>query len=73
MIKEYVIWGIPPGADQESILLCNPGGHAITDSSLLDGYKSKLSELGCNSLRVQEIDFCKPLESHWTDRRLVNI
>ena len=56
MINEWVIWGIPRGANDETILLSK-----IKDRSLIAGYIKLLNKkYGCRNMRVQHIDGTPP-------------
>ena len=63
MIKsEYVIWGIPPDLEDDSIndtlLLASHDGKPITDYDTAVKFQNFLiGEIGCKSTRIQKITF----------------
>lgn len=69
-MKEYIIWGIPPNHESETILVSEKANiktmqHANETVELLT------SKHGCKACRVQVIDFSEPLE--WDTRAMVNL
>ena len=60
---EYVIWGRPPGATEETLLLARVEGEPITDKAAAQRYVKVLEQKhGCTKTRIQEIDLGKPLD-----------
>jgi hypothetical protein len=57
-MKEYVLWGFPPNSNDETLLLSGIETHsqAIYYARYLE------SEKGCTNVRIQTIDFSKPID-----------
>lgn len=53
---EYVLWGIPPNATDEDILLTSFEGKPITDENFANKSVDVLTNKGCKNVRVQKID-----------------
>jgi hypothetical protein len=51
--KEYVIWGIPPGKDEEEVLFTK----AETMDQAEKAMKILIDNHGCTECRIQVIDF----------------
>lgn len=60
-IMEYVIWGIPPGQADETILLAEPNGTPITSIEAARQYLKQLeAKHGCSKCRIQTLDGTLP-------------
>jgi len=60
-MKEYVIWGIPEGARQETLLLARVNGEFITDENEAKSLAHFLEiEKNCTKVRIQTIDGTMP-------------
>ena len=58
---EYAIWGKPPGAAEETLLLAQPGGRPITDPEEAQKLMGVLvKKHGCTDCRIQTIDMENP-------------
>lgn len=69
--KEYVIWGIPQGQTEETLLLEAPGGKRITSREEAERLKTLLeTKYGATKTRIQELDLSQPLE--WDAKKMVN-
>jgi hypothetical protein len=61
--KEYVIWGIPEGQNEEALLLEAPGGKKITDRNEAAKFVNLLeSKYKARKVRIQELDLSKELD-----------
>jgi len=58
-MKEYVIWGVAPDQIEESLLVSEKAKLQNRESAKIA--ISKLKELGCSKMRIQEIDFSEEL------------
>lgn len=57
MSMQYAIWGKPPGADEERLLVAKPHGQWLTNKARAERIRDELErEHGCTALRIQEID-----------------
>lgn len=55
--KEYVIWGVPKGMKEETLLISKFDGRTITDKAVADRLaKILVDKHGCTNVRIQEID-----------------
>ena len=69
---EFVLWGVPPGAKEETLVLDAPGGKPITKLSTAKKYKAVLEkEHGVTKIRIQTIDFSQDLSKMFTNKNLV--
>ena len=60
---EYVIWGRPPGATEETLLLARVEGETINDRQAAQRYAGVLEQKhGCTKTRIQEINLAAPLD-----------
>jgi hypothetical protein len=58
---EYVIWGIPPGQADETILLAEPNGKPITSIEAAQRFLERLeTKHGCTRCRIQTLDGSLP-------------
>lgn len=54
---EYVIWGIPPGKSDESLLVAKLEGKPVTDKNAAEKVKSVLEDKhGCTEVRIQTVN-----------------
>jgi len=61
MYEEYVIWGIPKGATDETLLLARVNGQFITSLDDARALQGKLeSDYGATGCRIQCIDGTPP-------------
>jgi len=57
MMKEYVIWGIPKGGTDDTLLLAKIEGKEIRDKGLAKRMVKLLEDkYGATKVRIQEID-----------------
>lgn len=60
---EYVIWGIPAGATEETLLLARVQGEPITTRADAEKFMRVLErKFKPSKMRIQEIDLSKPLD-----------
>lgn len=57
---EYVVWGVPPGGKDETLLIATPGGKPITDKAQAEKYKQFALKKGATKVRIQTIDGTPP-------------
>lgn len=58
---EYALFGTPPGATDETLLLAMPGGEPITDRGAAERYKETLTTAhGCTGVRIVALDGTVP-------------
>jgi hypothetical protein len=58
---EFAIWGIPPGKDEETLLVAMPHGKPIT--TIIEAQRlaeALLSQHQCRNVRIQHIDGSLP-------------
>jgi len=61
---EYILWGVPPGEKDETVVLDHPGGKPITNLKAAKKYKTILEkEHGVTKVRIQTIDFSKDISN----------
>ena len=62
---EYILWGVPPGERDETVLLDSPGGKPITNLSAAKKYKALIEKEPYNAtkVRIQTIDFSKDISN----------
>lgn len=53
---EYVVWGVPPGHKDETLLIAMPGGKPITDKDQANKYKQIAVNKGATKVRIQVVD-----------------
>ena len=70
MKKEFIIWGIPPNHQSETILVSEKA-NIKTMQQAKKTVKLLTSKHGCKACRVQVIDFNEPLV--WDSRAMVNL
>jgi len=69
--KEYVIWGVPAGQTEETLLLEKVEGELITSRADAEKYKKVLeTKHGCTKTRIQELDLSQ--EPVWDAKKLIN-
>ena len=69
-MKEYIIWGIPPNHESETILVSEKA-NIKTMRQANETVELLTSKHGCKACRVQAIDFSEPLA--WNTRAMVNL
>ena len=70
MKKEFIIWGIPPNHESETILV-GEKANIKTMQHANEAVELLTSKHGCKACRVQVIDFNEPLV--WDSRAMVNL
>jgi len=61
---EYILWGVPPGERDETVVLDQPGGKPITNLKSAKKYKTILEkEHNVTKVRIQTIDFSDDLSN----------
>jgi|5B_taG_2_1085324.scaffolds.fasta_scaffold11456_2 hypothetical protein len=70
MKKEFIIWGIPPNHESETILVSEKA-NIKTMRQAKEAVELLASKHGCKACRVQVIDFSEPLA--WDSRAMVNV
>jgi len=62
---EYILWSVPPGERDETVLLDSPGGKPITNLSAAKKYKALIEKEPYNAtkVRIQTIDFSKDISN----------
>lgn len=61
MESEFAIWGIPPNAQEETLLAAMPHGKPITTRAHAERIKAELEKKhACKAVRIQEIDGTLP-------------
>jgi len=61
-VKEYVIWGIPEGSEEDTLLLARVGGEVITSRQEAEKYAKLLEgKYNATKTRIQEIDLSQEL------------
>jgi len=53
---EYVIWGIPPGSDDEQVLFSHQCGQPITDRQIAEACERLAVRRGATAVRIQSVD-----------------
>jgi hypothetical protein len=69
-MKEYIIWGIPPNQESETILVSEKA-NIKTMRQANETVELLTSKHGCKACRVQVIDFSEPFA--WNSRAMVNL
>lgn len=55
--NEYVIWGVPPGKNEEQLLLSKIEGKVITDPDIANKLKNVLeTKHQCTKIRIQKVN-----------------
>ena len=58
--KEYAIWGVPPGASEETLLVSQYQGDRIADEGVAKNCAKWCEGRGATAVRIQAIDLGKP-------------
>lgn len=56
MSKEYAIWGVPPGASEETLLVSQYRGDRIADEGVAKNVAKWCESKGATAVRVQVVD-----------------
>lgn len=60
-MAEFAIWGIPAGANDETLLVAMPGGKPIVDRATAERMLGALQSVhGCRQCRIQILDGSMP-------------
>lgn len=69
--KEYVLWGIPEGQEDETLLLERVQGELITSKEDAEKFKKILEDrFKAKKVRIQELDLSQPL--NWDAKKLLS-
>ena len=61
--QEYIIWGYPPGNDEYTLLVATRGdckASPITDRAEAERLVTRLQEMGCTGITIQELNSSCP-------------